>query len=93
MTATQIGSTRAAPGSGMTRRVELIAELSPREREVLALMAEGWSNRAIGERLDVELKTVETHVSRVFTKLRLDADRAGNRRVRAVLTLLGRDRP
>jgi DNA-binding NarL/FixJ family response regulator len=64
-------------------------QLSPRELEVLALMAEGCSNRAIGELLDVELKTVETHVGRVFIKLGLTEDRHENRRVRAVLTFLG----
>jgi DNA-binding NarL/FixJ family response regulator len=57
--------------------------------EVLTLMAEGRSNRAIGEQLAVELKTVETHVSRVFTKLGLNEDRYENRRVLAVLTFLG----
>ena len=64
--------------------------LSPREREVLALMADGRSNRAIGEHLSVELKTVETHVGRVFTKLGLTEDRHENRRVLAVLTFVGR---
>ncbi len=53
-------------------------------------MAEGRSNRAIGEQLAVELKTVETHVSRVFTKLGLNEDRYENRRVLAVLTFFGR---
>jgi DNA-binding NarL/FixJ family response regulator len=75
---------------GTTPPDDPLAQLSPREREVLALMAEGRSNRAIGERLAVELKTVETHVGRVFTKLGLDEDRHENRRVLAVLTFLGR---
>jgi DNA-binding NarL/FixJ family response regulator len=79
-------------GSGGTIRARPLHRLSPRELEVLALMAEGRSNRAIGERLDVELKTVETHVGRVFTKLGLDEDRHENRRVLAVLTFLGRRR-
>jgi DNA-binding NarL/FixJ family response regulator len=52
-------------------------------------MAEGRSNLAIGEQLTVELKTVETHVSRVFSKLGLNEDRHENRRVLAVLTFLG----
>jgi len=73
-----------------THRDDPLEPLSPREREVLALMAEGRSNRAIGEKLTVELKTVETHVSRVFTKLGLNEDRHENRRVLAVLTFLGR---
>ena len=71
-----------------TQRDELLDQLSPRELEVLALMAEGRSNRAIGERLAVGLKTVECHVSRVFTKLGLDEDRLENRRVLAVLAFL-----
>jgi DNA-binding NarL/FixJ family response regulator len=75
---------------GATRRDDPLDQLSPREREVLALMAEGRSNRAIGEKLTVELKTVETHVSRVFTKLGLNEDHHENRRVLAVLTFLGR---
>jgi len=70
------------------RRDRLLDQLSPRELEVLTLMAEGRSNRAIGERLAVELKTVETHVSRLFTKLALNEDRSENRRVLAVLTFL-----
>ena len=53
-------------------------------------MAEGRSNRAIGTQLAVELKTVETHVGRVFTKLGLNEDRDGNRRVLAVLTFVRR---
>jgi serine/threonine-protein kinase len=75
---------------GRAQRDHLLDQLSPRELEVLALMAEGRSNRAIGEQLTVELKTVETHVSRVFTKLGLNEDRHENRRVLAVLTFFGR---
>ena len=78
---------------GGRRRGDPLDQLSPRELEVLALMAEGRSNRAIGEQLTVELKTVETHVSRVFTKLGLHEARHENRRVRAVLTFLGRGDP
>ena len=76
----------------LIRPPDLLDHLSPREREVLALMAEGRSNRAIGEQLDVELKTVETHVGRVFTKLGFNEDRHENRRVLAVLTFLGREK-
>ncbi len=74
------------PTDGPAVTTTLLDQLSRRELEVLALMAEGRSNRAIGERLTVELKTVETHVSRVFTKLGLEEDRRENRRVLAVLT-------
>lgn len=76
-----------------TALADPLDQLSPREVEVLTLMAEGRSNMAIGERLEVELKTVETHVSRVFTKLGLNEDRHENRRVLAVLTFLGRESP
>jgi DNA-binding NarL/FixJ family response regulator len=72
------------------RRGDPLDRLSAREREVLALMAAGRSNRAIGEQLSVGLKTVETHVSRVFTKLGLNEDRQENRRVLAVLAFFGR---
>ncbi|HEX3222473.1 MAG TPA: helix-turn-helix transcriptional regulator [Nocardioides sp.] len=92
MTTTLFRSPRAADrGFGRTHRDKPLDQLSPRELEVLALMAEGRSNRAIGEQLAVELKTVETHVSRVFTKLGLNGDQYENRRVLAVLTFLGRE--
>jgi|1186.fasta_scaffold168056_1 DNA-binding NarL/FixJ family response regulator len=79
----------ALPAFGSTHREDLLNQLSPREMEVLTLMAEGRSNRAIAEQLLVELKTVETHVGRVFAKLGLNEDRHENRRVLAVLTFLG----
>ncbi|MEU6657741.1 response regulator transcription factor [Streptomyces sp. NPDC046821] len=63
-------------------------ELTGRERDVLALMAEGHSNEAIAQRLVIGGKTVETHVRNIFGKLRLEQDLLGNRRVRAVLTYL-----
>ena len=67
---------------------ETLDELTPREREVLALMAEGHSNAAIGERLFIGHKTVETHIGTVFSKLDLLPDAEVDRRVRAVLTYL-----
>jgi DNA-binding NarL/FixJ family response regulator len=63
-------------------------ELSERERAVLALMAEGRSNAAIGQRLFVSTKTVETHIGNIFSKLGIEETRDDNRRVLAVLTLL-----
>ncbi|MFF4195493.1 helix-turn-helix transcriptional regulator [Nonomuraea sp. NPDC001831] len=62
--------------------------LLPREREVLALMAEGWSNTGIADQLYVSLSAVEKHVTAVFAKLGLPASAAGNRRVLAVLHYL-----
>ena len=71
------------------RRQGPLDTLSPREREVLALMAEGRSNSGIGQALFLSERTVETHVSRVFDKLGLlDVPTSGNRRVLAVLTYL-----
>ena len=67
---------------------ETLGDLTPREREVLALMAEGHSNAAIGERLFIGHKTVETHIGTVFSKLDLLPDAEVDRRVRAVLTYL-----
>jgi DNA-binding NarL/FixJ family response regulator len=65
-----------------------LAELTPREREVLALMAEGHSNRAIRERLFLSPRTVETHVRQIFIKLDLPESPAQHRRVSAVLAFL-----
>jgi DNA-binding NarL/FixJ family response regulator len=91
MTATLLQTGRTRPDARPHARPHhLLDRLSPREREVLALMAQGRSNHAIGEQLAVELKTVETHVGRVFTKLGLHEDRHENRRVLAVLTFVGR---
>jgi DNA-binding NarL/FixJ family response regulator len=75
------------------RRPNPLESLTPREREVLGLMAEGRSNTAIGEDLGLGLKTVETHINRVFAKLGLAEDPEGHRRVLAVLTYLRRGRP
>jgi DNA-binding CsgD family transcriptional regulator len=65
-----------------------LASLSPRENEVLDLIAQGLSNKAISEQLHLSLKTVEPVVSSIFTKLDLPADAATNRRVLAVRALL-----
>jgi DNA-binding NarL/FixJ family response regulator len=63
--------------------------LSPREREVLALMAEGRSNAGIGRRLWIAEGTVEKHVHSILMKLRLPATDDDQRRVLAVITFLG----
>jgi DNA-binding NarL/FixJ family response regulator/class 3 adenylate cyclase len=73
---------------GRRRERDPLGELSPREREVLSLMAEGLSNRGICERLFLSPKTVETHVNSIFTKLRLAPAPDDHRRVLAVLAFL-----
>jgi DNA-binding NarL/FixJ family response regulator len=70
------------------RREEPRDRLSPREQEVLALMAEGRSNAAIAGRLSVTEKAVAKHINSIFTKLDLPLDEDDHRRVRAVLTWL-----
>ena len=70
------------------RRDDPVEQLTPREREVLALMAEGYTNAAIAARLVVSEGAVEKHTQRIFAKLGLLPDSAVHRRVKAVLTLL-----
>ena len=65
-------------------------ELSARETEILAFMAEGYSNPAICNELWLSPKTVETHVRNIFMKLRLQAGGRHDRRVVAVLAYLHR---
>lgn len=71
------------------RRVDVLEDLTPREHEVLALMAEGHTNSAIAERLVVTGGAVEKHVHNVFLKLGLPPTEQQHRRVLAVLTYLG----
>ena len=73
---------------GRSRPDSPLDELTPREREVLALMAEGLTDRGIGQRLFVTPKTVETHVRHIFAKLSLPAAPTENKRVHAVLAYL-----
>jgi DNA-binding NarL/FixJ family response regulator/class 3 adenylate cyclase len=73
---------------GRRRRDDPLADLTPREREVLELMAEGRSNQAISERLFITPRAVEKHVTSIFHKLRLPATSEDHRRVLAVLTFL-----
>ena len=70
-----------------------LAMLSAREREVLALVAEGRSNRAIGDQLEISQRAVQKHVTSIFTKLGLPPAEDDNRRILAVLAYLRADRP
>jgi len=69
----------------------MVAMLSERERTVLALMAEGRSNRAISRRLFLSQKTVESHVRNIFLRLNLSEEPDDHRRVLAVLSYLRSD--
>ena len=73
---------------GRRRQTDPLAEISPREREVLALMAEGRSNHAIASELVVTERAVEKHVTSIFNKLNLPPAADDHRRVLAVLTYL-----
>jgi DNA-binding NarL/FixJ family response regulator len=73
---------------GASRRGDPLGELSGREREVLALMAEGRSNAGIARRLWVSEGTVEKHVSSILSKLPISATEDDHRRVEAVLAFL-----
>jgi DNA-binding NarL/FixJ family response regulator len=74
---------------GRRRAEDPLEELTPREREVLALMAEGRSNHAIAEALVISERAVEKHVTGIFTKLNLPQAPEDHRRVLAVLAFLG----
>jgi DNA-binding NarL/FixJ family response regulator len=71
------------------RRRDPLSTLSPREREVMGLMAEGRTNTAIGRTLVITQGAVEKHISSIFTKLGLPPSGDDHRRVMAVLTWLG----
>lgn len=74
---------------GRRRARSPLEDLSEREREILALMAQGRSNQAICERLHLSERTVESHVGSIFGKLGLEPAPDDHRRVRAVLLFLG----
>jgi DNA-binding NarL/FixJ family response regulator len=73
---------------GRKRKEDPLDEITPREREVLELMAEGRSNHAIAEQLVITDRAVEKHVTSIFGKLRLQPAPEDHRRVLAVLTYL-----
>ena len=73
---------------GRRRQATALEQLTAREREVLELIAEGLSNRAVAERLVVTERTVEAHVKQIFLKLDLPASPDSHRRVLAVLAYL-----
>jgi DNA-binding NarL/FixJ family response regulator len=85
---TVIDPTIVARLVGRRRRQDPLAELTAREREVLALVAEGRSNRAIAAELFITERTVEAHITQVFMKLGLREQPLTHRRVLAVLTYL-----
>jgi DNA-binding NarL/FixJ family response regulator len=72
-----------------SRQTHRLGQLTPRERDVLALMAEGKSNRAIADTLVISERAVEKHVANIFSKLDLAPSDADHRRVLAVLSYLG----
>lgn len=76
---------------GRHRGVDPLDHLTPREREVLGLMAEGHDNGRIGELLELSMPSVSKHIKNVFTKLGLPASGTGHRRVLAVLAFLNGD--
>jgi DNA-binding NarL/FixJ family response regulator len=100
-----VAAVRRVAGGGTVLDPEVVAQilarrrsgeldsLTPREREVLALMAEGRSNQAIAEELVITPGAVEKHVSSIFGKLRLPAGVEDNRRVLAVLAYLRDEQP
>ena len=73
---------------GRRRRVDPLDDLSPREREVMELMAEGRSNSGIAEALVITESAVEKHVTSIFDTLGIERDGEGHRRILAVLTFL-----
>jgi DNA-binding NarL/FixJ family response regulator len=85
---TVIDPTIVARLIGRRRRADPLRELTEREREVLELVAQGMSNRAIAARLVITERTIEAHITQIFLKLRLAESPDQHRRVLAVLACL-----
>ena len=85
---TVIDPTIVARLVGRRRRTDPLASLTDREKEVLGLIAEGMSNKAIAARLVITERTIEAHVTQIFQKLALPESPDQHRRVLAVLTFL-----
>ena len=85
---TVIDPTIVARLMGRRRREDPVSQLTEREREVLGLIAEGMSNRAIASRLFITERTVEAHVTQIFQKLGLAESPDQHRRVLAVIAFL-----
>ncbi len=75
---------------GRTRRPSAVDELTPREREVLALIAEGFNNTAVADQLVLSQRAVAKHINSIFSKLGLSEEETAHRRVKAVLMWLAR---
>lgn len=77
---------------GRSVRNHALDDLTHRELETLRLMAEGWSNEAIGERMHVTRSSIEKNISSIFSKLDIPEERTGNRRVLAVVKFMQQKR-
>ena len=89
-----LGASNTPDGTeGVPRRGSSIGKLTPRELEVLSLLAQGYSNGGIAERLSIRRKTVETHINGIYHSLNVTRDPCINPRVLLVLDFIDRTRP
>ena len=82
-------SSRSSSAAQRRRENSRLDQLTPRELEILAMIAEGWSNSAIAETLSITKRAVERHINSIFSKLDLGESKDVSRRVKAVLDYLG----